>query len=203
MERWGGRTLVTRDCAGDTFDHLEIPKQHAPLLLHIPTAFMFISLPDLPNSDGRSIDMLMNNYINTLMKYGVDFTKERRKLVVVFTKADLIEDLPANLRNYVFSDPLWEALSTPSSVEPMNAKAMAEYLEIMERVSDVIRDWSEKDALSKAFVSLAENKNIEMRFSLISSTGGSVNDDGSLLEDLKPCRVLDPYFWALELQSTN
>ena len=200
MERWGSRALVTRDCAGEVFDNLEVPVEQAPYLLNAPTTFMLISLPDLP-SGGRSMDMLMNNYINTLMKHKVNFNKEPRKLVVVLTKADIIKNLPANLRNYLLSDPLWAAINSPSEAKQLDTIAMQEYIEVMGRVSAAIKDWIQRDASGKNFVRLAEKKNIDMRFSLISSTGAPVEGGDSMPVALSPRRVLDPYFWALELQS--
>lgn len=197
MERWGGRTLVTRDCPGEIFDNMQVPIQQAPFLLNAPTTFMLISLPDLPASGGRSIDFLMNNYVDTLMKNGVDFKKQRRKVVAVFTKADLIADLPAHLRNYLINDPLWAAINS-SNPPQMDAQSMEEYMEVLYRVSDAIRDWVQRDSAGKAFVRLAENRNIELRFSLISSTGANVGDSPVAIS---PRRVLDPYFWALDMQS--
>jgi hypothetical protein len=202
MERWGGRTLVTRDCAGEIFDNLEVPIDQAPYLLNAPTTFMLVSLPDMRNAtDGRSIEMLMNNYINTLMKHGTNFKRAQRKLVVVLTKADKIHGLPAHLRNYLINDPLWAAVNSIGAVEPLNATTMQEYIETMDRVSHAIRDWIKQDAAGSAFVQLAESKNIDMRFSLISSTGSDVEVGGMMASNLEPRRVLDPYFWALELQS--
>ncbi len=201
IERWGGRTLVTRDCAGEIFDTMKVPVEQAPYLLNAPTTFMLISLVDLPHSSGRSIDMLMMNYINTLMHNGIDLKKERRKVIVVLTKGDIIPDLPPNLRNYLVNDPLWAAVNSSGRVKQMDSMAMAEYLETMGRVSDFIRNWIQRDASGKSFVRWAEDKNIDLRFSLISSTGAAVNADGSMPEKLSPRRVLDPYFWALELQS--
>ncbi len=201
MERWGGRALVMRDCAGEIFDSLQVPVDQAPFLLNTPITFMLISLPDLPYLGGRSMDMLMNRYINTLMGEGIDFEKERRKLVVIFTKADIIDNLPDDLRNYIESDSLWAAVNEPGSSKQMDAAAMQEYLEIMGQVSDTIHDWIQQDASGKTFVRLAENKNIELRFSLISSTGAPVDADGPVV--IMPRRVLDPFFWALELQSHN
>ncbi|CAG0935145.1 hypothetical protein TFLX_03977 [Thermoflexales bacterium] len=201
MERWGGRTLVTRDCAGEIFDNMQVPVDQAPFLLHAPTTFMLISLPDLPNSGGRSIEMLINNYIDTLMKHKVDFAKERRKLVVVLTKADLIPDLPPNLRQYLVSDPLWAAVNSSGSNREMNVAEMEEYMEVMSRVSGAIETWIQRDAAGKTFVRRAQERNIELRFSLISSTGAAVGADGTMPQTLEPRRVLDPYFWALELQS--
>lgn len=201
MERWGGRTLVLRDCAGEIFDTLEVPVAQAPFLLNAPTTFMFLSLSDLPNSKGRSIEQLLNSYINTLMKHRINFAKEQRKLVVVFTKADLIQDLPANLRNYLINDPLWAAVNARGAVSQLDTGSMQTYIETMMRVSDAIQDWVSQDYSGKTFIRLAEQKNIDLRFSLISSTGAAVGPDGKMVESLAPRRVLDPFFWALELQS--
>lgn len=201
MERWGGRTLVLRDCAGEFFDTLEVPVDKAPFLLNAPTTFMFLSLPDLPSSKGRSIEMLLGNYINTLMKHKINFAKEQRKLVVVFTKADLLEELPANLRNYLINDPLWAAVNARGMVNQLDAGSMQTYIETMMRVSDAIQDWVSQDFSGKTFIRLAQQKNIDLRFSMISSTGTAVGTDGKMLESLAPRRVLDPFFWALELQS--
>ncbi|HEX3046627.1 MAG TPA: GTPase domain-containing protein [Bacillota bacterium] len=201
MELWGSRTLVIRDCPGEIFDNLQIPVDKAPFLLKAPITFMFISLSDLPNSGGRTMNMLLENYINTLMRQGIDFNKERRKLVVVFTKADLIEQLPANLRNYLISDPIWAAVNNPKQVQQKDAIAMQEYLCEMERVSNAIGDWIQLGAPGLNFVRLAESKNIELRFSLISSTGSPLDEQSVMVNTWEPRRVLDPFFWALELQS--
>ncbi len=72
-----------------------------------------ISLSDLASAnDGRSMDDLLVNYINTLMKYKADFKRWPRKLVVVLTKGDAIRDLPANLRAYLLEDPIWAAINS-------------------------------------------------------------------------------------------
>ncbi len=201
MERWGSRALVTRDCAGELFDSMQIPVEQVPYLLNAPTTFMLISLPDLQDSDGRNMTMLLNSYIETLMKSGVDFNKDRRKLVVVFTKADLIPNLPLNLRNYLRQDPIWTAISRRGHVEQLDAYRMQAYMEEMERVSNAICDWVSEDASGANFIQLAKNRNIETRYSLISSTGADVSGNSGMLQNLAPRRVLDPYFWALELQS--
>jgi hypothetical protein len=209
MELFGGRSLVLRDCAGEVFDTMEIPLEQAPYLLNTPTTLMLISLPDLPYAGGRTIEMLLTNYLNTLMKHGVDFDRERRKLVVVLTKADLIPNLPIGLRYYLLADSLWAAMYKKEPVEHvdtatvLDATAMYDYLKTMKQVSDKIRDWIQQDASGKAFVRLAESKNLEMRFSLISSTGGAVSEGNTAPVTLSPKRVLDPLFWALAFQNDD
>jgi hypothetical protein len=89
-------------------------------------------------------------------------------------------------------------------MQPMNSLAMAHYLESMGRVSDAICEWIQRhDPHGRVFVRLAQSENIELRFSLISSTGAEVGADGKLPVAMEPRRVLDPYFWALELQSAR
>jgi hypothetical protein len=204
MERWGSRTLVYRDCAGEHFDKWEVPFEQASYLLNAPTSLFMISLSDLASAnDGRSMDDLLVNYINTLMKYKADFKRWPRKLVVVLTKGDAIRDLPANLRAYLLEDPIWAAINSEGTTKPLDATVMQDYMETMSRVSDAIRDWLPQCPGGSAFIQLAKNKNIDLRFSLISSTGSGVNADGHLVMGLEPRRVLDPYFWTLELQSQS
>jgi hypothetical protein len=202
MERWGGRTLVSRDCAGEHFDKWEVPIEQASYLINAPTTFMMISLSDMRSkNDGRAMDDLLVNYINTLMKYKVDFKKRPRKLVVVLTKADTIHNLPPNLRTYLLDDPIWAALTGTTDLKTLGVNRLAEYIESMARVSDTIRDWLKEDASGAAFIQLAANKNIEIYFSLISSTGSDPGPGNRLQTRMEPRRVLDPYFWAMEIQS--
>lgn len=202
MQRWGSRALVTRDCAGEIFETMDVAVENAPYLLNAPTTFMMIGPDDdESNTAGRTPDMLLNGYINTLLRKGVNFAKERRKLVVVLTKADRIHNLPSNLRDYLEDDPIWAAVNTRGDVRQMDDLVMQEYIETMERVSTAIRDWYQMDGSGKAFVRKAMDRNIELRFSLVSSTGDEVRD-GRMAAKWSPRRVLDPYFWALELQST-
>jgi len=204
MERWGGRTLVSRDCAGEIFETMDIPIQQAPYLINAPTTFMMIGPhDDVSNEGGKSYDQLLNNYINTLISKGVKFNRERRKIVVVFTKADQIRDLPVDLRAYLINDPLWAAVNARGGTMTLDAKAMESYVSTMEYISTRIRAWMEQDAIGKNFLRLAEHRNIDLRFSLISSTGEAVVEGDRLPTNLSPRRVLDPYFWALELDQVN
>lgn len=198
MPLWGGRTLVIRDCAGEIFDTMQIPVDQAPYLLHVPTTFMCISLPDLAHTAGRSMDMLLTNYIETLLRHQVNFTTEQRSLVVVLTKADAISGLPIHFQHYVTTDPLWEAVQTGHRLDD---GAMVEYLETMGRMSDALGEWIQRDAAGRNFVRLAASHHITLRYALISSTGRPISVDTPLVASLTQRRVLDPYFWALELQS--
>jgi len=46
MERWGSRTLITRDVAGENFSFLSFPLEFMPYLIHVPITLMMISIRD-------------------------------------------------------------------------------------------------------------------------------------------------------------
>lgn len=203
MERWNNRMLVSRDCSGEIYDAFQVSTTEAPYLISVPTTLMLASLADLRNADdGKSVDMLMTSFLNTLRVNGLDFNASSykgRRLVVVLSKGDLLEDLPSNLRNYLVSDPIWTALDTPGKLFHLNADSMTKYVAEMKTASDSLMNWLQTiDVGWINFVRLAQQHKISLRFSIISSTGGPVGADNTLPTALAPHRVLDPYFWALE-----
>lgn len=202
MQRWQSRTLVMIDHAGELFERMDtFPIEELPFLRHTPTAFMLISLPDMIGS-GVRMNNLLTIYVTALERHGVNFDRERRRLVIVFTKGDCIADLPDNINEYLISDTMWSVLQTPRRADNLlDGLALAEYLERMDRVSSAIGTWvSDKVEGGKQFVNFLERKHIDARFSVISATGQEVPLDGTRFE-LAPRRVLDPFFWALEFQS--
>lgn len=201
MERWGGRTLVLRDVAGEVFDKLQFPLQYTPYLLHVPTTMLMISLDDMRRKLTQSMDDLMNSYIDTMMKHDKNFKRERRNVVVVLSKADLIhEELPANLQNYLVEDPILKAIITKTNFS-MDGSNMQEYMTRLKHVSRAIQDWISQDPPGQNLIRLAKNNNISLEFTVVSSTGRKAGNSGSMPVQLEPYRVLDPFFWALELQS--
>ncbi len=203
MARWGNRALVTRDFAGELFDTMTISVENVPYLPFAPTTLMMIGPDgDVSNQGGRTMEMLLNNYINTLLHYGVDFDRSPRSVVAVLTKADAIRDLPADLRSYLMSDPICATLSDSQNTPPLTDAGMESYLSTMEHISDRIQAWIyERSAHGKTFIRTAEQRGIQLRFALVSSTGAPVPTARRMTERLAPRRILDPYFWALEFQS--
>jgi hypothetical protein len=200
MERWNSRTLVLRDVAGEHFNDLNFPIEQTPYLLHVPTTLMMVSVQDL-RKQNFSMDELMSGYIHTLMKHDKKYGKTRRKVVMVLSKADmLMDELPEKVRRYVQEDPIRPIWSSPDSVAPMDAQAMNQYMKNMENISQDIQDWVSHLEGGDILNSLAKNENIELHFSLVTSTGAAV-DGNTLNVSVNPARVLDPFFWSLELQS--
>lgn len=203
MSRWGGRTLVSRDVAGEVFNKFQFPVEYTPYLLHVPTTFLMVSLYDLKEFPEKSMDQLMTSFIETMAKYDKGFRKEQRKLVVILSKADKIfDELPLSLQEYLQNDPLLIALNPRQPVQPLTGSGMQRYMENLANVSREIQNWISDDAAGRNLIMQARNNNVHLEFTIVSSTGADV-DPGSNKVDIKlqPTRVLDPYFWALDFQS--
>jgi hypothetical protein len=205
MPRWRSRMLVIMDHAGEQFESFSVPTAEIPFLIKTPTTFMFISLPDmLKDQKGQLMNHLLRIYTEAMIRNGVNFKRDRRKLIVVFTKADLISGLPDNLREYLLEDDAWRKIAGGSSGEKWDSATMAEYVERMGRVSDEIKRWITNDNLhapgGRLLVDLIAQNNIDARYTLISATGQDIAGAEGRYE-ISPRRVLDPFFWALEFQS--
>lgn len=200
MPRWGGRTLVLRDYGGELFQPMQFPDVEVPYVSQSPTVLMFVSLAD--KMEGRTMNMLLNNYIHTLLNKGIDIRKQKRNVVLVFTKGDKLHDLPASLRSYLTNDPLLTATQPSLATPPwMDAAALQGYLEKMNETSHEIREWMRRrDPGAQNFESLALQYQMNMRFTLVSSLGADVPPNKGIRQEIfAPRRVLDPFFWALEL----
>ncbi len=202
MPRWGSRSLVIMDHAGERFARFDVPADEMPFLVRTLTTFMLISIPRIKEiGQGEAMDQLLNIYIETMTKNKVNFRKENRKLVIVLTMADLIEELPPHLRQYLVTDDHWSMMRGKERPQPMDLAEMQAYLERMQWVSDEIKDWLSSDSDGAPgganLVGLIKNYNIDARYTLISATGSTPTGE----TQIHPYRVLDPFFWALEFQS--
>ncbi len=203
MARWGSRTLVLRDTAGEHFNDLQFPILQLPYLIHIPTTLMMISINDLRNSN-FSMDQLMSSLIYTLMKYDPKYGETKKNVVIVLTKADLLNHiLPATIKEYLATDPFAKILTDTIEIQETNDRDMYVYMRNLHTISNEIEEWIKSIEGGRTLVSLAKNEGIELKFSIISSTGGPANDENRMKTPLTPTRVLDPFFWALEYQSSE
>jgi hypothetical protein len=199
MDRWGSRTLVMQDIAGENFHTLKFPVDDLNYILFVPFILMMVSISD--ENAGRSVytmDSLMNGYIHTLARYDSNYLAKNRNAVVVLSKSDLlVNEMPEEVRRYIQEDPL----NTFEQVDKNTHLNLNEYVKKMKQVSDVIRDWASLSTSGKNMIMLAKKNNINLEFSAISSLGSSPNMENQLMINSRPYRVLDPFFWALEFQS--
>lgn len=219
MGHWNNRALLVRDCPGEIFDGIKVPLEHAPFLHKARTIFMFVSLPDLldPEAEnrsfeGRTMDMLMTSFFNTLKSNGIRL--RGRRIVTVLTKGDRISDLSPGLRSYLIDDVLWAVSNSPEpdrvlrsflrGTTSVSADAFLErYLAEMEQTETAIRQWLTLKPQAQTFINLAEDYGVDLRLCLTSATGGPVSPGSGLAQRWEPRRVLDPFFWALELEKRN
>ncbi|TWU04382.1 hypothetical protein [Stieleria varia] len=204
MPYWGSRTFVLRDCGGENFNDFEIPETQVPFLLNTRTSFFMFSLSDFQDettdSSSRSMEQLLQGYVNTLLKYNANVRQERRKIIVILSKVDALKaDLPKNLFEYTVSDPIALAANNGTKLAGFDSAGMNDYMKVLQRVSDQIREWLSSRTDGKQFINFANNQNIDLRFTVVSSLGGSAQGDRT--EQWEPYRVLDPFFWALDLHS--
>jgi hypothetical protein len=211
MPRYAPTWLIIMDHAGEMFtDFDDIPVDRMPYLLNTQTTFFLISIHKLKSDDqGWSMDQLLNIYIETMLRNGVNFRKEKRQIVIVFTMGDmLVGDLPSELRRYLVDDDMWNQLRT-TGVHTFGEKKMQDYLDQMYEIDGKIRDWllSDSDGAPGGanLVGLLKSNQIDARFSIISATGHNQLVTRSESKDkegiqIRPRRVLDPFLWTMEYE---
>jgi len=181
---------------------------------------------------GRSMDELLTIYIQAMVVHDKHemqrnqpssffgrareaikaVIQSRRKLVVVLTMADVfLNDLPANLRDYLILDDMWDRVfdfQGAKGTQGLDVDYMEKYMSRMTKVSDALRDWifnDLRDIGGAEFIKSIENNNIEARYTMVSALG---HNEVSLPHRMQqnigtkiaPKRVLDPLFWILEYQ---
>lgn len=192
--------MVTRDVAGENFINLNFPLEYMPYLLRVPATLMMISISDLRTKSTYSVDDLMNCYVDTLARNKQDYRSSQLKLIVVLSKADKFKtELPDDLSEYLDSDPFSLNVHTGS---PTDKLFMNDYMDKLHRASLSIRGWfAEKQPGGEMLIAKANREGISLEFTLISSTGADPGPDATMLGNVNPLRVLDPYFLALDFYS--
>lgn len=200
MPRWGSRILVIMDHAGEQFARLSLDLEDIPFLQHTPITILLLSISDMMSA-GQRVDDLVNSYLSTLKMYQVPLTRQRRQLIIAFSKADMLtNNLPPELNKYLSSDTTHLTLINRRGNLQVSEGQLPNYLPRMQQVSDAIRNWVETTLpTGRNMLNMLDDHGVDTRFTLISSTGGPLTSypGGSDLAP-RPRRVLDPFFWVLE-----
>ncbi len=205
MPRWGNRTVVTRDVAGEAFAALSFPLGYMPYFMHVPTTLMLFSPTDIEQDPRQQMNFLMMGFINTLTANGHDFTRQQRNIVVVISKADQLldrrsgsQELSEELKDYLQADPFTSQASSSLADNVYMEKYMSELkqkgLKIQEYVMKKVPGGSQ-------FVAQAKDYGIRLDFCLLSSLGGDPGPDKKMRVIQSPLRVIDPLLLALDYQS--
>jgi hypothetical protein len=211
MERWGEKNLSVWDWPDPVFaaslngDRPEKTNWLAP-------ALWLVSLQDLGRVHVETLDLLFDELMRKRTRQGFSIYTRPFRLVVVLTKGDAIPNLPLQLRKYLKEDQLWIAvssamslLSPPPSVpaEPLRLgeEPLRPYLGSLVLVHEEIRQWLESTLVGHVLIRRAAAYHVDLRFAIVSATGSGLVDGESLQLPWTPRRVLDPIFWAFELDS--
>jgi uncharacterized protein (DUF983 family) len=231
MRRWRGtkfhgRTLVVRDYPGEAFRELNIKPDQMAHIAKARVVMMMFCLSDLldpaKNTNQNVIHELLQSYLFTLRKMGVDVKARRPGVVVVLSQTDRLlseTDFPGHLRDYVHEDPVVRAVkgmrrrdNTEKEKEAADGELDA-YVKAMKHTSKSIGRYllDKQPAAMSQLTAMAANNGVRLEYCLVSALGHEpdrfyewpspeTGRSGRLLQDPIAYRVLDPLFMALELE---
>lgn len=219
LNPWGERHFVVWDSSDTVFGPRSQGSTHnsRPIDWNVPVLWL-LSLSDLDEVSGRFLDLALDDLIRTRLASGEAARERQLRLIVVFTKGDAITDLPAELRTLLKADPLAKALAetnggtfrahdeivlprppaTRPEQFPLN-DPLRNYFESRREVDVLIRAWMNANSAGRALLGRAIELDVDLRFSVVSATGSGFASEARLATAWSPRRVLDPYFWSLEL----
>jgi hypothetical protein len=212
MERWGDRPLVLRDDRDAVFgEGAPESADGRDINWGVPICWL-LSLSDLDTLDAQLVDVKLNDLVRARLRSARSLEAEPLKLVIAFNKADRLATLPATLRRYLKADPLAAVIESErefqaSGIEPgdpalrLDEQGMAGYLETLAGVHEEIAGWLGSTLGGRLLARRAEGHQLDLRFCVVSATGSGLATGGQLAIPWSPRRVLDPLFWALELES--
>lgn len=215
MQRWGDRRLLVKDDRDPVFGRLNgVSPGGREVNWGVPVCWL-LSLPDLGDDEVQLIDVRLNNLVRARLQSGWSFEAQPLKLIVALTKADRIPNLPRSLRRYLKDDPLAAEVTSrdgliahiPKPALPAfrfddeAVRLKESYVDRLWETHGQIASWVGSTLAGSLLARRADAQHIQLRFCLISATGSDLRSDGHLEVNWKPHRVLDPLFWALELES--
>lgn len=211
MDRWGDRRLVLCDDRGAVFGEDRAELEGRKINWGAPICWL-LNLVDLDAIDAQLVDIQLNDLVRARLRSARSFEAEPLKLVIALNKADRLPNLPESLRRYLKADPLAAIVEAEedlrgSGVEPgepalrFDREAVGRYMETLRDVHEELASWLAQSLAGRLLVRRAAEHQLQLRFCLISATGSDLRAAGRLAIPWSPRRVLDPLFWALELES--
>lgn len=218
---WGERYFVVEDRPDSIFGSELLEEESVPdsqTNWNLP-ALWLLSLSDLDEAQGRFLDLTLDQLIRARNESGEAAREMPFRLIVVLTKGDAIPELPPELRCFLKQDPLAQALSASEGgmfrpndevdLSPPTSESQPQtypesdptqaYFQVRDVIHERIQAWMESNSAGRALLARARDMAVDLRFSLVSATGSGVSTNGHLATSWSPRRVLDPYFWYLEM----
>lgn len=198
MSKWQDRCLIIYDTAGENFEHIAKASSNGRFIAHAQTSLFLVSLTNLRESPDKHISDLFDVYLAALDR--LEATISGRNIVVVYTKADLLEKkLPDIIQDYLNSDDLWGAITDLKSLK-LSDGDMRRHVDKMQQISDSLRDFTISSVeYGLNLIQSAEARQINLRFAITTALGMAPNSENRLTAPPHPRRALDPFLWILEL----
>lgn len=199
MKPWSDRCIVMHDAAGETYRTIERTSESGRFINCARTSVFIVSLEEISRSGGRVSD-LFDIYLSALERMGTIING--RNVVIAYTKADQINNLPKNICEYLIEDNLWSDISQRKR-RNISAVEMQSYVDDMKFISNKLMDFTNNDIdLGSNLINAAESHGINLRFAVTSALGSPTDVNNNMTIPISPKRVLDPLFWILELDKT-
>jgi hypothetical protein len=198
MKRWQDRCLIMHDLAGEDYATIQAASEAGKFIKFAPTSLFLVSLSELDtNGNHHNLSDLFNIYISALER--MDASIVGRNIIIVYTKADVLDNLPKQVSQYLSEDPLWNDLSNLKRHDFSEAY-MESYVQFMNFISNEVRQFTiDKIDSGLQLIAAAEGKGINLRFCVTSALGSPTNSQNTMTVPLSPKRIFDPLFWILEM----
>lgn len=202
MKRWEDRCLIIHDLAGEDYSTIQSTSESGQFIKFAPTSLFLISLSEIGKSGNyNSISDLFHIYISALERMNASISG--RNIIIVYTKADMLDNLPERVYQYLTDDILWDDLLQRKRLS-FSDSYMESYIQFMNYISNQLRDYTiEKIDTGLQLISSAEDMGINLRFCATSALGSATNSQNAMTVPITPKRILDPLFWMLEMDLRN
>jgi hypothetical protein len=183
------------DTAGRVYEDIERITEMGRFVARSTVVFFIVSLRDCGQNWGNTMESLIERYINAVYDRLNLNLKEKQHLIVVLTKADILEELPRELKKFLLAGSYkWYALEGNNNMGLIRSK-----LKELKNLSVALKRWLESKGCG-GFTRLADQRFRSVEYTIVSSTGAAPVGDmlATKLDPEDPKRVLDPFLWALE-----
>lgn len=180
---YGDIFLDFYDTAGEVFSDSEQISRAGYFVAHSDVALFILSISDCdPDRLDDEMSRLLDTYISAVYDRLHVNLKERQRIVVVFTKADLLKDfLPDSLHEWLYKGEIdWYGLDLREKMIQLTYH------------SSKIAGWLSDRLKCNRFINMLNDHFLDVRYTLASATGPG--GDPAKGEQPQPLRVMDPFF---------
>jgi len=194
---FGDWFLCIYDLPGKMYerDHEVLHDFVVRLMAHSDVSLFIVSIKDCGEKWPDRMQAFLEIYINAV--YNMQVNLKRKHLIVILTKADLLENKGSSIQ---LSDELISYIKRGSYKEYLDLDRS--YLKRLKENSNLIKKWLREKGCS-GFTNMAEYNFKSVEYTIISSTGAAPVATpvgmklATKLEAENPKRVLDPFIWIL------